>query len=54
MPQLDPGPWFSTLLFSWAVFMAVIPPKVMAYELPYEPVLDIEKVEVKSWNWQWH
>nr|YP_010960261.1 ATP synthase F0 subunit 8 [Sternoptyx obscura]WNG77901.1 ATP synthase F0 subunit 8 [Sternoptyx obscura]WNH23158.1 ATP synthase F0 subunit 8 [Sternoptyx obscura] len=54
MPQLDPAPWLSILLFTWLVFMAIIPSKVLGHEFPNEPTLNTEKVKTKSWNWPWH
>nr|YP_011003565.1 ATP synthase F1 subunit 8 [Myripristis kuntee]YP_011003591.1 ATP synthase F1 subunit 8 [Myripristis violacea]WPS65954.1 ATP synthase F1 subunit 8 [Myripristis kuntee]WPS65980.1 ATP synthase F1 subunit 8 [Myripristis violacea] len=55
MPQLDPAPWFMTLVFSWAVFLVVIPPKVTAHVFPNEPsTRTTETLEHKPWHWPWH
>nr|YP_009516312.1 ATP synthase F0 subunit 8 [Hyporhamphus quoyi]AYD91080.1 ATP synthase F0 subunit 8 [Hyporhamphus quoyi] len=37
MPQLNPAPWFAILVFSWLIFLTVIPPKVLAHSFPNEP-----------------
>nr|YP_009175937.1 ATP synthase F0 subunit 8 [Hippocampus abdominalis]ALI16054.1 ATP synthase F0 subunit 8 [Hippocampus abdominalis] len=55
MPQLNPSPWLMILLFTWLIFITVIPPKVMAHKYPNEPnVLSTKTLETTSWNWQWH
>nr|YP_007317471.1 ATP synthase F0 subunit 8 [Psettodes erumei]ACL79272.1 ATP synthase subunit 8 [Psettodes erumei] len=55
MPQLDPAPWLAILVFSWLVFLVVIPPKVMAHSFPNEPTSQsTEKLEADSWAWPWY
>nr|YP_008593747.1 ATP synthase F0 subunit 8 [Pomatomus saltatrix]BAN83091.1 ATPase subunit 8 [Pomatomus saltatrix] len=55
MPQLDPAPWLSILLFSWLVFLTVLPPKVMAHNFPNEPTpKSADKPKGEAWNWPWH
>nr|YP_010957151.1 ATP synthase F0 subunit 8 [Stathmonotus gymnodermis]WMY90439.1 ATP synthase F0 subunit 8 [Stathmonotus gymnodermis] len=54
MPQLDPAPWFATLVFAWVIFMTLIPTKVLAHEYPNDPLaIAAEKTKTHSWNWQW-
>nr|YP_003345077.1 ATP synthase F0 subunit 8 [Kaupichthys hyoproroides]BAI53202.1 ATPase subunit 8 [Kaupichthys hyoproroides] len=54
MPQLNPAPWFSILLFSWMVFLMIIPTKVMAHTFNNEPNLQSTKTpETTHWNWPW-
>nr|YP_002317385.1 ATP synthase F0 subunit 8 [Spinachia spinachia]QHN51612.1 ATP synthase F0 subunit 8 [Spinachia spinachia]BAG83096.1 ATPase subunit 8 [Spinachia spinachia] len=54
MPQLDPSPWFILLAFSWLVFLAVIPYKVMAHTFSNEPTMqDIQKCPTNPWIWPW-
>nr|YP_009311727.1 ATP synthase F0 subunit 8 [Aborichthys elongatus]BAV70747.1 ATPase subunit 8 [Aborichthys elongatus] len=54
MPQLNPAPWFAILMFSWLVFIVIIPTKVMTYISPNEPAtLNSEKHKTESWNWPW-
>nr|AJO61343.1 ATP synthase subunit 8 [Psenopsis anomala] len=55
MPQLNPGPWFVILLFSWSIFLTIIIPKVMAHSYPNLPtVQNSKKPKAKSWDWPWH
>nr|YP_006460246.1 ATP synthase F0 subunit 8 [Lateolabrax maculatus]YP_009230386.1 ATP synthase F0 subunit 8 [Lateolabrax maculatus]YP_009646764.1 ATP synthase F0 subunit 8 [Lateolabrax japonicus]AFJ54014.1 ATP synthase F0 subunit 8 [Lateolabrax maculatus]AKJ83304.1 ATP synthase F0 subunit 8 [Lateolabrax maculatus]ALN11688.1 ATP synthase F0 subunit 8 [Lateolabrax japonicus]ALN11700.1 ATP synthase F0 subunit 8 [Lateolabrax maculatus]AMH85764.1 ATP synthase F0 subunit 8 [Lateolabrax maculatus] len=55
MPQLNPGPWFAILIFSWLVFLTVVPPKVMAHLFPSDPSMqNTEKSSTESWNWPWY
>nr|BAP75740.1 ATP synthase subunit 8 [Cyprichromis leptosoma] len=55
MPQLNPSPWFAILVFSWLVFLTVIPPKVLAHTFPNDPtLLSTEKPKTDPWNWPWY
>nr|YP_008592610.1 ATP synthase F0 subunit 8 [Umbra pygmaea]YP_009178051.1 ATP synthase F0 subunit 8 [Umbra limi]AJW75342.1 ATP synthase F0 subunit 8 [Umbra limi]QWE36920.1 ATP synthase F0 subunit 8 [Umbra pygmaea]BAN81626.1 ATPase subunit 8 [Umbra pygmaea] len=55
MPQLNPAPWFTILLFSWLVFLIVIPPKVLNYTFTNEPSpQNTQKPKPQPWNWPWH
>nr|YP_010486761.1 ATP synthase F0 subunit 8 [Anisotremus scapularis]UER93362.1 ATP synthase F0 subunit 8 [Anisotremus scapularis]UWI54063.1 ATP synthase F0 subunit 8 [Anisotremus scapularis] len=55
MPQLNPAPWFAILVFSWLVFLIIIPPKVLAYMFPNEPNPQIiQKSKTEPWTWPWY
>nr|BAK64130.1 ATPase subunit 8 [Protanguilla palau] len=55
MPQLIPTPWFYILVFSWMVFTAILPTKVMAHKFNNEPnPQTTEKPLPLPWNWSWH
>nr|YP_010037330.1 ATP synthase F0 subunit 8 [Sebastes oculatus]QQW48127.1 ATP synthase F0 subunit 8 [Sebastes oculatus] len=55
MPQLNPTPWFAILIFSWMVFLAIIPAKVTAHTFPNTPTLQsAEKAKTDPWTWPWH
>nr|YP_003345389.1 ATP synthase F0 subunit 8 [Myroconger compressus]BAI53228.1 ATPase subunit 8 [Myroconger compressus] len=55
MPQLDPSPWFFILLFSWAVFLLIIPTKIMAFTFSNKPNPQTTKsTKPNPWNWPWH
>ncbi|NP_008294.1 ATP synthase F0 subunit 8 (mitochondrion) [Oncorhynchus nerka] len=55
MPQLNPAPWFAILVFSWLVFLTVIPPKVLGHTFTNEPTSQsTEKAKPEPWNWPWH
>nr|YP_913657.1 ATP synthase F0 subunit 8 [Pseudohomaloptera leonardi]BAF41718.1 ATPase subunit 8 [Pseudohomaloptera leonardi] len=54
MPQLNPAPWFAILLFSWAIFLTIIPTKVMGHILPNEPTpVNTQMHKTEPWNWPW-
>nr|YP_009093695.1 ATP synthase F0 subunit 8 [Rhodeus sericeus]AIS38155.1 ATP synthase F0 subunit 8 [Rhodeus sericeus] len=54
MPQLNPGPWFAILVFSWFIFLSVIPAKILSHTTPNEltPV-SAEKHKTEPWDWPW-
>nr|BAD89193.1 ATPase subunits 8 [Chirocentrus dorab]BBF17081.1 ATPase subunit 8 [Chirocentrus dorab]BBU25492.1 ATPase subunit 8 [Chirocentrus dorab] len=55
MPQLDPSPWFAILVFSWAIFLMILPPKVLAHQFNNEPTLkSTEAAKPEPWMWSWH
>nr|YP_005087612.1 ATP synthase F0 subunit 8 [Sundasalanx sp. Chao Phraya]BAL43691.1 ATPase subunits 8 [Sundasalanx sp. Chao Phraya] len=55
MPQLNPAPWFAIFIFTWLVFLTVIPPKVMAHTFNNEPnTMGAEKATPEPWNWPWY
>nr|YP_010704586.1 ATP synthase F0 subunit 8 [Pseudechidna brummeri]ULM61743.1 ATP synthase F0 subunit 8 [Pseudechidna brummeri] len=55
MPQLNPAPWFMILLFSWLVFLMMIPTKVMSHNFNNEPTPHMTETKTThSWNWPWH
>nr|BAK23164.1 ATPase subunit 8 [Leptocypris sp. CBM ZF 11419] len=54
MPQLNPDPWFFTLVLSWGVFLAIVPAKVLTFIQPNEPALmSTYSYKFGSWNWPW-
>nr|WNH22756.1 ATP synthase F0 subunit 8 [Dactylopterus volitans]BBQ09568.1 ATPase subunit 8 [Dactylopterus volitans] len=54
MPQLNPSPWFAILIFSWLIFLTVIPPKLLSHTFLNEPTaLGALTHESESWNWPW-
>nr|NP_795824.1 ATP synthase F0 subunit 8 [Retropinna retropinna]BAC58229.1 ATPase subunits 8 [Retropinna retropinna] len=54
MPQLNPAPWFAILVFSWVIFLTVIPPKVLGHIFTHEPtVSSSEETNPVSWTWPW-
>nr|BAI77252.1 ATPase subunit 8 [Centrophryne spinulosa] len=55
MPQLNPTPWLSILMFSWLVFLALLPPKVLAHTFPNElSPKTTETPKAHPWIWPWH
>nr|YP_003457113.1 ATP synthase F0 subunit 8 [Lophiodes caulinaris]BAI76959.1 ATPase subunit 8 [Lophiodes caulinaris] len=55
MPQLDPAPWLLILVFSWLVFLTILPSKVMAHIFPNGLTLQsMKKTKTNPWIWPWH
>nr|YP_009034353.1 ATP synthase F0 subunit 8 [Draconetta xenica]BAO84684.1 ATPase subunit 8 [Draconetta xenica] len=54
MPQLNPAPWLLTLLFSWLVFLIIMPQKVSSHIFPNGPnTLNTTAFKNNMWNWPW-
>nr|YP_002586781.1 ATP synthase F0 subunit 8 [Eutaeniophorus festivus]YP_002586807.1 ATP synthase F0 subunit 8 [Ataxolepis apus]BAH15276.1 ATPase subunit 8 [Eutaeniophorus festivus]BAH15302.1 ATPase subunit 8 [Ataxolepis apus] len=55
MPQLNPEPWLTILIFSWLMFLILVPFKVLAHTFPNEHQAQDKKESVtEPWNWPWH
>nr|YP_010451310.1 ATP synthase F0 subunit 8 [Syngnathus scovelli]UTV01117.1 ATP synthase F0 subunit 8 [Syngnathus scovelli] len=54
MPQLNPSPWLTILVFSWLVFTTIIPSKVASYKNPNEPNSQTIETTMTTWAWRWH
>nr|NP_795850.1 ATP synthase F0 subunit 8 [Opisthoproctus soleatus]BAC58255.1 ATPase subunits 8 [Opisthoproctus soleatus] len=55
MPQLNPAPWFIILVFSWLVFLVVLPPKVLSHTPTNQPdALNTQKPKPEPWDWPWY
>nr|YP_009045826.1 ATP synthase F0 subunit 8 [Paracanthobrama guichenoti]AID07501.1 ATP synthase F0 subunit 8 [Paracanthobrama guichenoti]ANW36344.1 ATP synthase F0 subunit 8 [Paracanthobrama guichenoti] len=54
MPQLNPNPWFAILVFSWLIFLTIIPTKILSHTTPNEPSqMSEEKHKTEPWDWPW-
>nr|YP_009116580.1 ATPase subunit 8 [Gerres oyena]BAQ20855.1 ATPase subunit 8 [Gerres oyena] len=54
MPQLNPTPWLAIFMFSWFVFLATIPSKMMAHDFPNDPTLQAALSPItEPWSWPW-
>nr|YP_010956540.1 ATP synthase F0 subunit 8 [Equetus lanceolatus]WMY89633.1 ATP synthase F0 subunit 8 [Equetus lanceolatus] len=54
MPQLNPSPWLTIMIFSWLTFLIILPPKIMAHTFPNEAApQSTEKSSTTAWNWPW-
>nr|YP_010398075.1 ATP synthase F0 subunit 8 [Trigonopoma gracile]UQJ79404.1 ATP synthase F0 subunit 8 [Trigonopoma gracile] len=54
MPQLNPLPWFTILIFSWAVLLIATPTKILNHVQQNEFILlDIKKYQDLNWIWLW-
>nr|YP_009348113.1 ATP synthase F0 subunit 8 [Bolbometopon muricatum]APW83531.1 ATP synthase F0 subunit 8 [Bolbometopon muricatum] len=55
MPQLNPAPWLTILVFSWLIFLTLLPPKVLSHNFPSDPASqNTKKPKTEPWNWPWH
>uniref|UniRef100_UPI0030FEA226 ATP synthase F0 subunit 8 n=1 Tax=Paralonchurus brasiliensis TaxID=1154682 RepID=UPI0030FEA226 len=54
MPQLNPSPWLAIMVFSWMMFLIIVPPKILAHIFPNEPASrSMEESQTGSWSWPW-
>nr|YP_008758450.1 ATP synthase F0 subunit 8 [Notorynchus cepedianus]BAO02730.1 ATP synthase F0 subunit 8 [Notorynchus cepedianus] len=54
MPQLNPHPWFIILMFSWMIFLSIMPKKIMHHLFNDNPMpKNIKKPKPEPWNWPW-
>nr|YP_008758032.1 ATP synthase F0 subunit 8 [Odontobutis potamophila]AGW46886.1 ATP synthase F0 subunit 8 [Odontobutis potamophila]QGZ07853.1 ATP synthase F0 subunit 8 [Odontobutis potamophila] len=54
MPQLSPAPWLMILLFTWLVFITVLPTKVLTHITPNKlNQQNTQKPKTEYWNWPW-
>nr|YP_010957346.1 ATP synthase F0 subunit 8 [Amblycirrhitus pinos]WMY90647.1 ATP synthase F0 subunit 8 [Amblycirrhitus pinos] len=55
MPQLNPAPWLAIFVFSWLVFLTILPPKILSHVFPNDPAPKrSETFKNHPWNWPWH
>nr|YP_009270237.1 ATP synthase F0 subunit 8 [Polypterus mokelembembe]ADG95261.1 ATP synthase F0 subunit 8 [Polypterus mokelembembe] len=55
MPQLNPDPWLIILIFTWAVFLIILPNKIISHSIPNEPsAKDPSNLLTEIWSWPWH
>nr|QHI42637.1 ATP synthase F0 subunit 8 [Athene noctua] len=54
MPQLNPNPWFTTMLISWLVLSMVIQPKLLSFPLtPLPSRKPTPPADTTPWTWPW-
>nr|YP_637157.1 ATP synthase F0 subunit 8 [Pelobates cultripes]CAI38762.1 ATPase subunit 8 [Pelobates cultripes] len=54
MPQLNPGPWFAILIFSWMILLIIMPPKIYNHKLLNNPSPQtMKKLHTQYWTWPW-
>nr|ACN11675.1 ATP synthase subunit 8 [Notarius lentiginosus] len=54
MPQLNPAPWLAIFVFSWFIFLTVIPPKVLSHTFTNNMTLSTKHPKSKPWDWLWY
>nr|YP_010585313.1 ATP synthase F0 subunit 8 [Prototroctes maraena]UZX49241.1 ATP synthase F0 subunit 8 [Prototroctes maraena]WJQ22691.1 ATP synthase F0 subunit 8 [Prototroctes maraena] len=54
MPQLNPAPWLAILVFTWVIYLTVIPPKILGHIFPNDPAAEAPyQLVFESWTWPW-
>nr|YP_009991873.1 ATP synthase F0 subunit 8 [Aegotheles bennettii]QNN84747.1 ATP synthase F0 subunit 8 [Aegotheles bennettii] len=54
MPQLNPNPWFLTLLMSWTIFSLIFQPKLLQFTTTNPPSnMNLTTTKTTSWIWPW-
>nr|WEV87625.1 ATP synthase F0 subunit 8 [Correlophus ciliatus] len=54
MPQLNPAPWFLTLLTAWVILMFMLIPKLLKTHLLTSPEQDSDTKTNRPWTWPWY
>nr|YP_003735134.1 ATP synthase F0 subunit 8 [Harriotta raleighana]ADI57870.1 ATP synthase F0 subunit 8 [Harriotta raleighana] len=53
MPQLNPNPWFLILLFTWIIFLTVLPNKINKHTFTNKPTINLYTPKTNTWTWPW-
>nr|YP_003734915.1 ATP synthase F0 subunit 8 [Callorhinchus capensis]ADI57818.1 ATP synthase F0 subunit 8 [Callorhinchus capensis] len=53
MPQLNPHPWFMIFLFTWIIFLTILPNKIYKHTYTNKPSINITLPKLNNWNWPW-
>nr|AYN73584.1 ATP synthase F0 subunit 8 [Phoeniculus purpureus] len=53
MPQLNPSPWFSTMLLSWLTLTLVMQPKLLSFTPTPVPQSKAMHTKTTPWAWPW-
>nr|YP_010176524.1 ATP synthase F0 subunit 8 [Phrynoglossus myanhessei]QSQ72197.1 ATP synthase F0 subunit 8 [Phrynoglossus myanhessei] len=53
MPQLTPDPWLFIFLFSWLIFIFMIPKKILNHKFLSTPTTKIMATSSVNWTWPW-
>nr|AUR26866.1 ATP synthase F0 subunit 8 [Manorina melanocephala] len=54
MPQLNPNPWFLTMLISWLTYSLIIQPKILAFTTTNPPSNKMSPTpNTTPWTWPW-
>nr|YP_009991665.1 ATP synthase F0 subunit 8 [Crotophaga sulcirostris]QNN84487.1 ATP synthase F0 subunit 8 [Crotophaga sulcirostris] len=54
MPQLNPSPWFFTMLTTWLTFLLLIQPKLLSFTSTNSPInKSLKHTKIPSWTWPW-
>nr|WML69079.1 ATP synthase F0 subunit 8 [Amazona leucocephala]WML69105.1 ATP synthase F0 subunit 8 [Amazona leucocephala] len=54
MPQLNPNPWFITMIMSWLTFSLLLQPKMLSFIATNTPASKAPATtKNKPWTWPW-
>nr|YP_009117979.1 ATP synthase F0 subunit 8 [Pomacanthus imperator]AJE75232.1 ATP synthase F0 subunit 8 [Pomacanthus imperator] len=54
MPQLNPSPWFTIMVFTWLIFLYALPAKILAHTYMNEQTgMTLDFPEPEAWFWPW-
>nr|AYN73443.1 ATP synthase F0 subunit 8 [Capito niger] len=54
MPQLNPNPWFLTMIISWFTFSLLIQPKLLSFTPTNNPLNKTPTAsKTTPWTWPW-
>nr|YP_001936636.1 ATP synthase F0 subunit 8 [Lophura ignita]BAG16252.1 ATPase subunit 8 [Lophura ignita] len=53
MPQLNPNPWFSTMILTWLIFSLLIQPKLLSFTPTNNPTNKTVTTKPSPWTWPW-
>nr|ASW34698.1 ATP synthase F0 subunit 8 [Quedenfeldtia trachyblepharus]ASW34711.1 ATP synthase F0 subunit 8 [Quedenfeldtia trachyblepharus] len=53
MPQLDPAPWFTTMMMTWLVLSLMLMPKLTRTQLITPSPLHHTTKSKTHWPWPW-
>nr|YP_009948029.1 ATP synthase F0 subunit 8 [Acanthorhynchus tenuirostris]QOH97197.1 ATP synthase F0 subunit 8 [Acanthorhynchus tenuirostris] len=54
MPQLNPNPWFLTMLATWLAYSLIIQPKILAFTTANPPAnKKLTTPDTTPWTWPW-
>nr|YP_010260052.1 ATP synthase F0 subunit 8 [Eudynamys scolopaceus]UIX54792.1 ATP synthase subunit 8 [Eudynamys scolopaceus]UKP90056.1 ATP synthase F0 subunit 8 [Eudynamys scolopaceus] len=53
MPQLNPNPWFSTMLMTWITFLLIMQPKLQSFTQTNSPSIKLSPHKTTPWTWPW-
>nr|QOD97871.1 ATP synthase F0 subunit 8 [Podilymbus podiceps] len=52
MPQLNPNPWFLTMLATWLIYLTIIQPKLLSFTPTNHPS-NVSSTTPKTTPWPW-
>nr|QXU60129.1 ATP synthase F0 subunit 8 [Leipoa ocellata] len=54
MPQLNPNPWFTIMIFTWLTLSLLIQPKLLSFTTTNPPShKNFSTPKTNPWTWPW-